>query len=592
MKKTIEEKKLELFSYKIKNDTRFYIEHFLKIKNKKSQLILFKYNAAQEIFENIINDNTRSNRPHRYIVLKARQLGISTYSTARMFKDTATRENVNTLIIAHEDKATQNLFNMNKLYYDELPTALRPMKKYSNEKALVFENPTQDEDEKQENPGLRSKFMLATAGTSETGRSGVYHNVHVSELAFFPNPENTMTALLQCVPDEPNTLVVLESTANGVGGYFYDMWQKSVQGKNEFTPIFLGWFVDPEYTRPFKTEQERQEFEKDVNYTYKNSADINVRTEEFLLQQQFGLTLEQLNWRKWTIANKCGGSVDIFKQEYPSTPQEAFIASGRPRFDLNVIKQYELATTNPEKVCFLHRKAHSSRVTIEENPKGYLEIYQMPVQNKCYTIGADVAEGLVTGDFSVGIVLDEECNVVSLWRGHIDPDLFGKQLVALSYLYNEAYIGVEINNHGLTTVKSILDEEYYNIYYSKVFDHVANELTKKVGWTTNVKTKPLMINKLAEFIREFLIGIPSMSIVSELYTYVIDDKGRTNAQQGCHDDCVMALGIALMVYLEGKGDDFIPEITDKMRDKVQDHFDVPEVIDDLFEGENRAECSE
>lgn len=592
MSKTIEEKKMELFAYKVKNDTRFYIENFLKIRNKKSQLVLFKYNHAQEIFENVIVENTKAKKPHRYIVLKARQLGISTYSTARMFKDTATRENVNTLIIAHEDKATQNLFNMNKLYYDELPSALKPMKKYSNEKALVFENPTQDDNEKQQNPGLRSKFMLATAGTTETGRSGTYHNVHVSELAFFPNPENTMTALLQCVPDEENTLVVLESTANGVGGYFYDMWQQAVKGLNEFTPIFLPWFTDPGYRREFRTEKERKELEKEINYTYKNTSNVNVRTEEYLLQKQFKLDLEQLNWRKWTIANKCGGSVDIFKQEYPSTPQEAFIASGRPRFDLNVVKQYELNAQEPIAIGFLDRKPHTTKTNFEHNDKGYLKIFKMPVPGRFYTIGADVAEGLITGDYSVAVVVDDECNVVSLWRGHIDPDLFGKQLVSLGYLYNEAYIGVEINNHGLTTIKSILDEDYYNIYYSKVFDHVNNELTKKVGWTTNVKTKPFMINKLAEFIREFLIGIPAQEIINELFTYVIDDKGRTNAQQGCHDDCVMALGIALMVYLEGKGEDFIPERTDRSVDKTKTSFDIPDIIDPLFEQEDKTEVSQ
>lgn len=583
MSKKVEDKKLELFAYKIKNDTRFYIENFLKIRTKKSLLVPFKYNEAQEIFEAVINKNEKEHKLHRYIVLKARQLGISTYSTARMFKDTATRENVNTFIIAHEDKATQNLFNMNKIYYDELPAVLKPMKKYSNEKALVFENPTGDDIEKASNPGLRSKFTLATAGSAEAGRSGVYHNVHISELAFFPNPENTMTALLQCVPDEMNTLVVLESTANGVGGYFYDMWQQAVNGLNDFTPIFLPWFTSSEYSRPFKDEKEKKDFEKQVNYTYRNSAGVNVRSEEYLLQKQFGLTLEQLNWRKYIIANKCGGSVDIFKQEYPSTPKEAFIASGRPRFDLNVVKQYELAAEKPITTCYLNRKNRTTKVVIEDNDKGYLQIFKMPVQGKFYTIGADVAEGLVTGDYSVAVVIDEECNVVGLWRGHIDPDLFGKQLVSLGYLYNEAYIGVEINNHGLTTIKSILDEDYYNIYYSKVFDHVSNELTKKVGWTTNVKTKPFMINKLAEFIREFLIGIPANEIIDELFTYVIDDKGRTNAQQGCHDDCVMALGIALMVFLEGKGEDFIPERTDKDGKKTNENFDVFEIIDELFE---------
>ena len=222
-----------------------------------------------------------------------------------------------------------------------------------------------------------------------------------------------------------------------------------------------------------------------------------------------------------------------------------------------------------------------------------MKIFKYPEPNKFYVIGGDVAEGLATGDYSVGVVLDENCDMVALWRGHIDPDLFGKQLVALGYFYNEAYIGAEVNNHGLTTVKSMLNEEYYNIYYSKVYDRINEELTKKVGWTTNVKTKPIMINKLAEFVREFLVGIPAIEVIKELYTYVIDDKGRTNAQPGCHDDCVMAIAIAIQVFLEGKGEDYMPEKTDELVMKASKKaFDIPDIVDELFEGEEKTEYTE
>lgn len=587
---TTEDKKQALFAWKVKNDTRFYIENFLKIRDKKSKLVSFKYNDAQEQFEAIINETEKKKKLHRYIILKARQLGISTYSTGRMFKDTATRENVNTLIIAHEDKATLNLFNMNKLYYDELPPLLKPMKKYSNERALTFENPTNDEIEKQKNPGLRSKFTIATAGTSETARSGTFHNIHVSELAFFPNAEKTMTALLQCVPDEQNTMVVLESTANGVGGYFYDMWQNAVKGLNDFIPIFLPWFTDPLYTKEFESNEKKEEFIKEVSYKYKNTSGNYVYTDEYLLKEQFNLTYEQLYWRKTTIANKCNNDVDVFKQEYPSTPEEAFIASGRPRFDLKSVKQYELASTDCIKRGDVSLKTSTTAVFLDNN-KGFVEIFKEPVPNQFYVIGADVAEGLIHGDYSVGVVVDESCDVVALWRGHIDPDLFGKELIALGYMYNEAYIGCEANNHGLTTLKSIVNHGYYNVYYATTFDKVNNEMTKKLGWQTNRKTKPFMIDKLAEFVREFLVGIPSLTIIKELYTYVRDERGLTNAQQGCYDDCVIALAIAIQLFLEGRGEDYMPEKSDVNIKKPKENFDIPNIIDPLFEGEEGLECT-
>ena len=132
------------FAYKVKNDVPWYMENFLKIRDKKQRLVPFKINEAQQEFQRIIDENTRLGKPHRYIILKARQLGFSTFTEGKIFHDTVTSENVNSLIIAHEDKATQNLFQMSKLFYEELPAALKPMNKYSTEKALVFENPTTD----------------------------------------------------------------------------------------------------------------------------------------------------------------------------------------------------------------------------------------------------------------------------------------------------------------------------------------------------------------------------------------------------------------------------------------------------------------
>ena len=577
------------FAYKVQNDTPWYMENFLKIRDKKSRLIPFKCNEAQLEFQRIIDENTRLGKPHRYIILKARQLGFSTFTEGKIFHDTVTRENTNSLIIAHEDKATQNLFNMSKLFYEELPASLKPMKKYSNEKALVFENPTTDVYEKQQNPGLRSKITCATAGTSDTARSGTYHNVHVSEIAFFPNAQNTMTALLQCVPDEPNTFVVLESTANGIGGYFYDMWNDACEGKNDFTPLFFPWFTDSAYTTPFESEGKKQEFIKEINSMVQDSSGKMVHTEEWFLMNEFDLTLEQLYWRKKTIANKCGGDLEMFHQEYPATPQEAFIASGRPRFDVKVLREYDMNCTEPEHVGYLENK--NRQITYHEEDNGLLQIWQMPSANKFYTIGADVAEGLETGDYSVAVVMDENLNVVAKYRGHIDPDLYGIELVKLGWFYNEAYIAVENNNHGLTTLKSILRQEYYNVFYTKSYDRVNDVVSKKLGWSTTRKTKPYMIDKLAEYIRERFLGIKDKEIIMECYSYVIDEKGITNAQEGKHDDCVMALGICLMAFLEEMGQDYVPEIPkDLINKKKKEDFDYPEIIDPLFEeDENSAE---
>lgn len=577
--------KFALFQDKLKNDRVWYMENFLKIRNKQSKLIPFKLNSAQKKLNAIIEEDKKAGKPLRYIILKARQLGMSTFTEGYMFHDTATRELVNSLIICHEEKATNNLFSMSKLFYEELPSVLKPLTKYSNSKELVFENPTTNADEKLAEPGLRSKITLATAGTSDTARSGTFHNIHVSEIAFFPNPKNTMTALLQCVPDEPNTFVCLESTANGIGGYFYDMWNAAVNGENDFTPIFFPWFEDENYSFEFQDDEERKAFIKEVDAIHPDASGKPVHTDEWLLKEQFNLTYEQLNWRKKTIANKCGGDLDMFKQEYPATPDEAFIASGRPRFNLKSVKEYELNCCPPKIVCDLFMSGEN--VTLSEHEKGCFKIWLPPEKDTQYCVGVDVAEGLVSGDYSVAVVLDDKLNVCAKWRGHIDPDLFGDEVIKIGKLYNEAYLAVENNNHGLTTLKSIVNKDYYNVFYTKSYDKFNDTVSKKLGWSTNRKTKPIAIDKLAEYIREKFFGLWDIEIIQELYSYVIDDKGITNAQEGKHDDCVMAFAITLQAFLEGRGENYLPEISrdDVLKFTKKQAFDVPEIIDELFEKE-------
>lgn len=577
--------KEELFYWKCHNDKPWYVETFLKIRDKKSQLVPFILNDAQKVVLELIADCEKNGKLKRFIVLKARQMGLSTLFEGLIFHDTSTNSFKNSLIIAHEDKATQNLFSMSKLYFDELPDVIRPMVKYSNEKALVFESPSNDISDKKSNPGLRSKITVATAGTSEAGRSATIHNLHASEVAFFPDAKTTMLGLLQSVPDEMNTLVVLESTANGVGDYFHDMWQKATKGENEFIPVFLPWFIDSGYSRAFRSESEKQQFISEVNSKTKDISGNIINSYEYDLMIKNNLTYEQLNWRKYTVANKCQGDDMLFMQEYPSTPEEAFISSGRPKFSIKALKKYQTIQQVPSRGYLITNS--DDDIEFIEDDKGYISIWKVPEPGVFYCIGADVAEGLVNGDYSCAVVGNSETfDINAMWHGHIDPDLFGVELVKLARYYNEAYIGVENNNHGLTTLTTIKKNEYWNLFFSKSYDKISDSVTQKLGWTTSLRTKPLMIDKLSEFIREFYIGIYSELIISELFTYVIEDNGKTNAQSGCHDDTVMATGILLQLLLEGKGESYAPEIPIDSRENRK-----KDVIDPLFEKSDKIEYS-
>lgn len=573
--------KEDLFYHKLKHDRKFYFENFLKIRNKASKLIPFRLNESQRIVVDLVEQCEKEGKLKRFIVLKARQMGLSTYFEAEIFRDTVLNDYKNSMIIAHEDKASLNLFNMSKLYLDELPEPIKPMIKYSNERAIVFENPSNNDEEKRKNPGLRSKITISTAGSGEVGRSSTVHNLHASEVAFFPDARTTMLGLLQSVPDEHNTIVVLESTANGVGDWFHDMWMKAVRGENEFIPVFLPWFIDSTYSRPFRSEGERLQLIAEVEATTRDYLGNLVHTYEYDLLHKQKLTYEQLNWRRYTIKNKCQGDEMLFMQEYPSTDVEAFISSGRPKFSIKSLKKYQTITKQPIR-GYLQNKG--DKVEFIEDKAGYVSIWKQPEIDKFYSVGADVAEGLVQGDYSCAVVGDDEFDIVAMWHGHIDPDLFGVELVKLGKFYNDAYLGVENNNHGLTTLTTIKKLEYWNIYFSKSYDKISDNLSTKMGWTTSVRSKPLMIDKLAEYIREQYIGIYSDLIIGEAFTYVIEDNGKTNAQTGTFDDTIMAMAIMLQLLLEGKGEFYVPEVPIDQRGKR-----TKEVIDTLFEKVNSSD---
>jgi len=554
----------KLILWKIKYDKKWYIENFLKIRDKAANLIPFKFNLAQDKIYLEWLKCMKTNIAPRFIVLKSRQQGISTWTEAMMFQDTANNSYKNTFIIAHEGSASSNLFNMSKLFYEELPAPIKPMRSRNNEKALIFENPDKAAIENGAPSGLRSKFAIGSANVSEAGRSGTNHNLHVSEAAFFPQAEKTVAALLQTIPDNLNTLCVLESTANGIGGFYHEKWVNANSGdkNNDFIPIFLPWSFDTTCVKPFRSHEEKEQLIKEVNQTFKDWKGEPTNTEEYYLMEEYNLSYEQVNWRRWAIANKCLGDTDIFKQEYPINDKEAFLSSGRPKFNIGVLRKYSTSTKEGIK-GYVDGKLGS--IVWRNDPYGYIERWEEPKSREQYFIGGDVAEGLKHGDYSCLYVMDNAFNIVAEWHGHIDPDLFGIEAVKLARYYNNAFVGIENNNHGMTTLKAMQRLEYWEIYYHKNVDKITDQMTTKMGWTTKSDTKRLMINKLSEFIREELIKMPSKELISELMSYIIEPNGSFNAQLGCYDDRVMALAICLQMALQGLGDSYRPESTNELK---------------------------
>ncbi|MCR4963295.1 MAG: hypothetical protein K6B40_05380 [Firmicutes bacterium] len=210
---------------RIINDPLLFCAKTLKIQNKYGELAPFVFNDAQKRLYAEIQRQRQAGQPVRIIILKARQMGFSTAVAGLFYHATVTRPNVHSMVVAHKADASANIFNKTKLFYEESPAFLRPLRKAANSRELIFENPRAKE--RSQRPGLRSRITIETALNKEAGRSATIHNLHISELAFWPYAAETMTSLLQAVPYHRQTMVIIESTANGLGGAFFEQWQRA-----------------------------------------------------------------------------------------------------------------------------------------------------------------------------------------------------------------------------------------------------------------------------------------------------------------------------------------------------------------------------
>jgi len=307
------------------NDYRRYALNFLVLRNKRSELVPFKFNKTQEILDWIRGYARDNGLLERYLILKARQKGISTYWEGVLDWMTSTRYNTKAVVIGHVEEASRNLFEMVQRFFKHKPEQLRPVTQNTNERKIKYLK-------------LDSEIKVKTAGVSGegTGRSDTINLLHCTEVAFWNDAEQSLLGLLQAVPDSKNSLVVLETTAKGLGNEYHRRWQDVYMDRNKIeiipntawrTPnskyiaIFISWLIDDEYSMAFDSEIMRSGFERSL-----------TDAEKELIKR--GATLEHLNWRRYTIKDKCSGDEGQFQQEYPSTPEEAFLVTGRPVFDM------------------------------------------------------------------------------------------------------------------------------------------------------------------------------------------------------------------------------------------------------------------
>lgn len=286
---------------KLRGQFGFYAPRCLRIRSKGGAVVPFTLNAAQQYLHGRLEAQREATGRVRALVLKGRQQGVSTYIGGRFYHRTTHYRGIRCFILTHEQDATNNLFGMVERYHTHCPTAVKPSTGAANAKELFFDR-------------LESGYAVGTAGSKAVGRSQTVQLFHGSEVAFWPNAETHFAGVVQAVPDLPGTEIILESTANGVGGEFHERWQQAEAGIGDYIAVFIPWFWQQEYTRAvpdgFALDDEEQKY-----------LDAH---------QSNGLTLEHMIWRRAKLAELKDPM--LFKQEYPATAAEAFQMTGHDGF--------------------------------------------------------------------------------------------------------------------------------------------------------------------------------------------------------------------------------------------------------------------
>jgi len=465
-----------------------FIQKYLKIRTKTAAHSCLILNRAQQQYS---RQCTNQN-----VVLKARQVGITTYIAARFFAQTISQPGILSMQVTQDRESAEDIFRIVRRFWENLPEEMRKgylRTSHRNARQLVFQN-------------LDSEYCLASAAEN-AGRGRTIQNLHCSEVSRWGRDgDEALVSLRAAVV--PGGQIVLESTPNGAGGLFYEEWQRA--DDTGYTRHFFPWWYDDAYALEVGpgfalTEQEEE------------------------LKKLHGLSPEQIAWRRKQWASLRGLAV----QEFAEDPVSCFRASGECVFDIDSVE----------------KALRASCEALEVRDTERLKIWLPALPGRNYVIGADPAGGGVDGDYSCGEVIDRELGTqCAELHGHWPPREFALELVKLGKEYNTALLAVEQNNHGHGVLAHLETEDYPNVF-------VQNHLP---GWLTSSRSRPRMIAILGTVLIEEPGLLRSVRLLQECRTFVRDREGNMGAAPGTHDDCVMAMAIAWAVRDESAGRDRKP----------------------------------
>ena len=522
----------------------------LRVRERIGSVVALEQWPSQAKLTAAIEAQRRRGKPVRKVILKTRRSGFTLGACSQMYHDIPFFPGRRGLVIAdHYDPAGLEAFDylvqfqMNYRPFSvkgcggiALPKLLKP-----EPHRLVSPVPKGATLELLWANGSAIDVMSAEGGN--VGRGGGRHWILGDEAAFWRSAEVTLTAVLNMVPDLPETDVILQSTANGLGGEFYELCQKAQDpaSGSGFEFLFFGWLEHPLYVLPFETRDDAKRLQDHLD------------REEGELHELHGATLEQLHWRRRKIATECRGHIELFHQEYPTTPDEAFLASGRPA--LTIASLVRMPVWKDPLVGELQEVEEFPKKKLHFVPRefGALVIGKKPELGKSYAVSADPSKGIDVSegkrgtdpDWSVAGAFDLDTGEqVAQLRERIRPVPFAEYVALFAQLYNWAYLIPESNDAGF--IDALLRTKYplERIYTTRRDPTDRRSIQpQEIGFYTDGTTRPWLVSALDDDIRELAIIIRSPIAQQECRTFVIKPSGKAEHQVGCHDDCVLMLAL-------------------------------------------------
>ncbi len=515
------------------NDHRAFAKH-LHVRAKSGELIPYILQPSQLKLLAAVEEQQRQGRPVRIISLKARQVMMSTAVAGIFYQQLGFNTGIHARVVAHESDAAGDIFDYYRTFHDNYD----PTEGF-RKAALV--NDAQgwmrwDND---------SWARILAARNTGSGRSATVSLYHLSEFGFWNDATKLMRGVLGSVPKTPESMVIVESTANGMGNEFHRLCLLAMdpRRRSAWKFVFFAWHEHPEYQ--MELDCAVGEFDRDLS------------AEERALQRRFRLSLEQLRWRRWMIEDEFSGDEEGFKQEYPSTPQEAFIQSGRPYFSTKHVARAPVVEPALIGDLCQERIGTMLETYVLPNDDGALRIWKQPEQGHIYTLGADTAKGLDVNegvgqadpDWSVGCVLDYRSGEqVAVYRARVIATEFGRILEALARWYGTTFVVPEGDGLGRSAIEEMLRRHYpAGLIWAAKPDLLSkgNATTFQLGYQPTQVNRVRLLARLQLAVIDMSVLVRDAETQSEMQTFIYKPDGKPEHQSTCHDDCVFALAYAL-----------------------------------------------